>query len=32
VRQIETRAFEKVKKAVQHRVATLAEPRAVAMH
>jgi RNA polymerase sigma-32 factor len=31
VRQIEVRAFEKVKKAVQHRVAAVAEP-AVALH
>jgi RNA polymerase sigma-32 factor len=32
VRQIETRAFEKVKKAVQHRVAAVADPRAVPMY
>jgi RNA polymerase sigma-32 factor len=32
VRQIETRAFEKVKRAVRNRVAAMADPRAVAMH
>jgi len=32
VRQIEMRAFEKVRKAVQHRVAAGAGPRVVAMH
>ena len=32
VRQIETRAFEKVKKAVQQRVAAMAHPQAHAMH
>jgi RNA polymerase sigma-32 factor len=32
VRQIETRAFEKVRKAVQHRVAAVAGPPVVAMH
>ena len=32
VRQIETRAFEKIKKAVQNRGAAVADPRAVAMH
>jgi RNA polymerase sigma-32 factor len=32
VRQIEARAFEKVKKGVQHRVAAVADPGAVAMY
>jgi RNA polymerase sigma-32 factor len=32
VRQIEARAFEKVKKVVQHRVAAVADSRAVAMY
>jgi RNA polymerase sigma-32 factor len=32
VRQIEMRAFEKVKKAVQHRIVAVADQRGVAMH
>ena len=32
VRQIEVRAFDKVQKAVQRRVATLEKPNALALH